>query len=73
MKTQRTQSSDHGLDDVEFESWQEQEIFVSKTSRPLWVHTASFSTDTGSALIGVKLQQRYIEHSPPSSTSVKNV
>ena len=36
MKTQRTQSSDHGFDDVEFESRQEQEIFVSKTSRPLW-------------------------------------
>jgi len=36
MKTQRTQSSDHGLDDVEFESRQEQEIFVSKASRALW-------------------------------------
>jgi hypothetical protein len=35
MKTQRAQSSDHGLDDVEFESRQEQEIFVSKASRPL--------------------------------------
>ena len=34
MKTQRTQSSDHGLEDLEFESRQEQEIFVSKASRP---------------------------------------
>jgi len=60
MKTQRTQSSDHGLDEVEIESRQEQEILFPKLPDRSGVHTASFSTDTMNALSGVKLQQRNI-------------
>jgi len=36
-------------------------------------HAASFSTDIGSSLIGVTLQQRKIKHPPPSSSAVRNV